>query len=290
MTRFIYLIGYPLKHSISPDFQQAALDYHGIDVRYELREIEERLLPSVVEGLRAPQNLGANVTVPYKEKVVHFVDSLDDLARAVGAVNTIVNEDGNLKGYNTDVDGFLSALSRAGFEPRGKIAVVLGAGGAARAVCFALIREGLAMLMVANRTRARAERLVEDLSRYARETGLVTQIAVVPWEEDWLKGAVSRCQLVVNCTTVGMKHTPEEGSSPLTQDMLSSDVLVYDLVYNPRETPLLKMAKGVGAKTIDGLAMLVYQGAAAFRLWTGEEPPLDIMFRAAERALAMKGG
>lgn len=290
MTRSIYLIGYPLKHSISPGFQQAALDYCGLDVRYELLEAEERLLPSVVEGLRVPQSLGANVTVPYKEKVVHLADSLDDLARAVGAVNTIVNEDGSLMGYNTDVDGFLAALSRAEFEPRGKVAVVLGAGGAARAVCFALVRERLAMLMVANRTRARAERLVKDLARYAWEAGFVTQMVVVPWEEDWLKGAVARCQLVVNCTTLGMRHTPAEGRSPLTEDMLGGGVLVYDLVYNPRETPLLKMAKRAGAKTIDGLAMLVYQGAAAFKLWTGKEPPLEVMFQAAEKALIEKGG
>ncbi len=290
MTRSIYLIGCPLKHSISPDFQQAALDYCGLDIRYEPREVEEQLLPLMVEELRAPQTLGANVTVPYKEKVVHLVDRLDDLARAVGAVNTIVNEDGSLTGYNTDVDGFLAALGRAGFEPRGKVVVILGAGGAARAVGFALLVEHAALLMVANRTRARAERLVDDLGRYAREAGIVTQVVAVPWEEDWLKGAVRRCQLVVNCTTLGLRHTPDEGKSPLTDDMLSGDVMVCDLVYNPRETPLLKVARRIGARTIDGLAMLVYQGAAAFKLWTGEKPPLEIMFQAAEKALTEKGG
>ncbi len=291
MTRFIYLIGYPLKHSVSPQLQQAALDYWKLDIRYEPREVEERLLPSVVEGLRSPQSLGANVTVPYKEKVVHLVDRLNDLARIIGAVNTIVSDGGILTGYNTDADGFLSALRRAGFEPRGKVAVVLGAGGAARAVSFALLREGVSGLMVANRTRARAEGLAGDLVRYARETGLIAQVVALPWEESWLEGAVRRCQLVVNCTTLGMRHTPDEERSPLTEDMLCGDVLVYDLVYNPRETPLLKIARRAGARTIDGLAMLVYQGAAAFRLWTGREPPVEVMSQAAEKALAdEKGG
>lgn len=290
MTRYIYLIGYPLKHSISPDFQQAALDHYGLDVRYELLESEEEQLAPAVEGLRAPQCLGANVTVPYKEKVVHLLDRVDGLAGVVGAVNTIVNEGGRLAGYNTDVEGFLAGLKEAGFEPMQKVVVVLGAGGAARAAGFALVREGVSVLMVANRTRSRAETLAEDLARYARGSGFVTQVVVVPWEKEQLRRAVSRCQLVVNCTTLGMRHTPDEGKSPLSEEMLRGGVLVYDLVYNPRQTPLLTVARKAGAKTVDGLAMLVYQGAAAFKLWTGREPPLDIMLRAAEKALMEKGG
>jgi len=290
VTKFIYLIGCPLKHSVSPELQQAALDYWGLDIRYELREIEEQLLFSVVKDLRGPQSLGANVTVPYKEKVVPLMDRLDDLARVIGAVNTIVNEGGALVGYNTDADGFLATLHGVGFEPRSRVVLVLGAGGAARAVSFALVRQGVSVLMVANRTKVRAERLVGDLVRYVRETGLVAQVVALPWEGSWLEGAVRRCQLVVNCTTLGMRHTPDEGKSPLTEEMLCDDVLIYDLVYNPRETPLLKVARRAGARTIDGLSMLVYQGAAAFRLWTGKEPPIQVMFQAAQRALAEKGG
>lgn len=290
MTKFIYLIGYPLKHSISPEFQQAALDYYGLDVRYQLREVEEGLLASVVEDLRMPQSLGANVTVPYKERVLSLLDRTDDLARVVGAVNTIVNDGGSLVGYNTDVVGFVTALKDADFEPRDRRAVILGAGGAARAVGFALVREKVAWLAVVNRTKARADRLVSDLANYARAKGLATQVLALAWAESELRVAVKSCELIVNCTTLGMRHTAQEGESPLTEDMLGEGVLVYDLVYNPRETALLKVAKRAGAKTLSGLPMLVHQGAAAFKLWTQKEPPLSVMFRAAENALTKMGG
>jgi shikimate dehydrogenase len=290
VAKSIYLIGYPLKHSVSREFQQAALDYHRLDIRYEVRETREEELSQVVGGLREPRNLGANVTLPYKEKVLSLLDETDDFARMVGAVNTIVNRGGRLTGYNTDAPGFLRALSDAGFQPAGKGVVILGAGGAARAVSFALIREGVAWLAVFNRTKSRAEYLAKALTGYGRGKGLVTEVAALPWEEDALRRLVGRCQLVVNCTTLGMRHSPQEGQSPLAEDMIGEGVLIYDLVYNPRETPLLSIARRRGAKTIDGLPMLVYQGAIAFKLWTGKDPPLEIMFKTAEKALMEEGG
>ncbi len=290
MAKSIYLIGYPLKHSVSREFQQAALDYYRLDIQYEVRETKEEELSHVVGDLREPWNLGANVTLPYKEKVLSLLDETDDFARTVGAVNTIVNQGGRLTGYNTDAPGFLRALSDAGFQPAGKGVVILGAGGAARAVSFALIREGVAWLAVFNRTKSRAEYLVKALTGYVRDKGLVTEVAALPWEEDALRRLVGRCQFVVNCTTLGMRHSPQEGRSPLTEDMIDEGVLICDLVYNPRETPLLSIARGRGAKTIDGLPMLVYQGAIAFKLWTGKDPPLEIMFKTAEKALMEEGG
>lgn len=290
MTKSIYLIGYPLGHSVSREFQQAALDYHRLDIRYEVLEVREEELPQVVGNLREPWNLGANVTLPYKEKVLPLLDEIDDFAAVVGAVNTIVNEGGRLTGYNTDAPGFLQALSGAGFQPADKGVVVLGAGGAARAVSFALIREGVTWLAVFNRTKSRADYLARALAGYARDNGLVTEVTALPWEEDVMRRLVGRCHCVVNCTTLGMRYSPQEGRSPLAEDMIGEGVLICDLVYNPRETPLLSIARRRGAKTIDGLPMLVYQGAIAFRLWTGEEPPLEIMFRRAERALLEGGG
>lgn len=290
MRKFIYLIGYPLKHSVSREFQQAALDYYGLDIRYEVRETTDEELSSVVEALRESQSLGANVTLPYKEKVLPFLAEVEDFARIVGAVNTVVNRDGRLVGYNTDVLGFLRSLGEASFKPEGKEVVILGAGGAARAVGFALVREAVARLTVVNRTQERAEQLVAALGDYAKSRGQTTEVIAIRWQESELQKVVKRCQLIVNCTTLGMKHSLQEGQSPLTKEMISEDALVYDLVYNPRETPLLKIAQSAGARTVDGLPMLIYQGAIAFEYWTGLKPPLELMFKVAQEALLETGG
>jgi shikimate dehydrogenase len=291
VTQFIGVIGYPLKHSISPDFQQAALDYYKLDMRYEAREVKADDLPSAVNQLRQPQNLGANITVPYKETVIGLLDRIDDFAGLVGAVNTVVNSDGRLAGFNTDAPGFLKALRvDAGFEPANKKVLILGAGGAARAVSFSLLQEKVSALIIANRSLAKAENLAGALAKQAANSKMKTEIEVVPLSSANLKKAVVQCQLIVNCTTVGMKCSSDEGLSPLASGLIPKDALVYDLVYNPSQTPLLKMAKAAGTKTIGGLPMLVYQGAASFKLWTGREAPLDIMLTAARKALVGIGG
>ncbi|MGD0352475.1 MAG: shikimate dehydrogenase [Dehalococcoidia bacterium] len=291
MTQFIGVIGYPLKHSISPDFQQAALDYYKLDMRYEAREVKADDLPSAVNQLRQPQNLGANITVPYKETVIGLLDKIDDFAGLVGAVNTVVNSDGRLAGFNTDAPGFLKALRvDAGFEPANKKVLILGAGGAARAVSFSLLQEKVSVLIIANRSLAKAENLAGALAKQAANSKMKTEIEVVPLSSANLKKTVVQCQLIVNCTTVGMKCSSEEGLSPLVSGLIPKDALVYDLVYNPSQTPLLKMAKAAGTKTLGGLPMLVYQGAASFKLWTGREAPLDIMLTAARKALVGIGG
>lgn len=284
--RFVGVIGYPLRHSISPAFQQAALDYYGLDIRYELWETEPIGLQSMVGQLRLPQNLGANVTVPYKQAVLPMLDELDDLASRIEAVNTIVRQEGRLIGYNTDVYGFLQALRQHGkFEPEGKEVVVIGAGGAARAACFALLEAGVVSLTIVNRTRERAEALA-----WALEGRVRTRVATLPWGDARLGELLSRCHLIVNCTTMGMKYGSEEGESPLEAGLIPQNILVYDLVYNPLETPLLRAAKAAGARTLGGLAMLVYQGAAAFELWTNQKAPLDVMFESAKAGLGEKKG
>jgi len=286
MAKIIGLIGYPLTHSISPYFQQAALDYYQLDARYEIWEISPEKLELTVARLREPQNLGANVTVPYKEAVLPLLDGVDDLASLVGAVNTIVKRDDRLLGFNTDAAGFLQGLRREGhFEPEGKRVVVLGAGGAARAVCFALAHEKVSSLAVINRTPVRAEALVDSLGSYITEAGLRTEVSTLPWQSLTLRGAFAHCQLIVNCTTLGMKHSSQEGKSPLSIEAIPKGVLVYDLVYNPYPTPLLQLAQKVGANVLGGLAMLVYQGAASFELWMGKKAPVDIMFNKARKAL-----
>jgi len=291
VTQFIGVIGYPLKHSVSPDFQQAALDYCKLDIRYEAWEVKADDLPSAINRLRQPQNLGANITVPYKEAVIRLLDRIDDFAGLVGAVNTVVNRDGRLVGFNTDAAGFLKALREdASFEPENKEVLILGAGGAARAVSFSLLQEKVNTLIIANRSLAKAESLAGALTKQAANSKMKTEIAAVPLPSANLTKVVVHCQLIVNCTTVGMKHSSGEGKSPLASRLIHKDALVYDLVYNPSRTPLLKMAKAAGAKTIGGLPMLVYQGAASFKLWTGREAPLDIMLSAARKALVRTGG
>ena len=286
MPKFIGLIGYPIKHSISPYFQQAALDYHQLDIRYEIWETSPEKFESVVAKLRESQNLGANVTVPYKEAVLPLLDEVDDLASLIGAVNTVVRRDGRLLGFNTDAHGFIQGLRQEGcFEPEGKRVVILGAGGAARAVCFALVREKASSLTIINRTQTRAKGLANSLNSYIAELGLRTGVTTLPWQALSSGGTFAYCQLIVNCTTLGMKYSPQEGKSPLSIEVIPKNILVYDLVYNPHPTPLLHLAQKAGANILGGLAMLVYQGAASFELWTDKKAPVAIMLDKAKEAV-----
>lgn len=282
MTKKVGLIGYPLGHSISPLFQQAAFDYLGLDIRYELWQTERAQLPAVVAGIRQPSKLGANVTMPYKEAVLPLLDELDELAASIRAANVIVNREGKLIGYNTDAEGFMKALRQdGGFEPEGKRIVLLGAGGAARAAGFALVKAKARSLIISNWPPEWewALALASDLKSFGSE------IVAVPWGGERLGEALAACDLLVNCTSVGMKHSATEGQSPLSAELIPKQALIYDVVYNPIETPLLTDAKKVGARTLSGLRMLVYQGAAAFELWTGIEAPVDIMFKEARKGL-----
>jgi len=291
MTKFIGLIGYPIKHSISPYFQQAALDYYHFDIRYETWETNPEKLEAVVAGLREPQNLGANVTVPYKEAVLPLLDEVDDMAGSIGAANTIVKRGNRLLGFNTDAHGFIRGLRQEGhFNPEGKRVVVLGAGGVARAVCFTLVREKASSLTIINRTPVRARALADSLKSYIRDSspvsqGLKTELTTLPWQSLTSSRTFAHCQLIVNCTTMGMKHSPQEGKSVLSIRVIPRDVLIYDLVYNPYPTPLLQLAQKAGANILGGLAMLVYQGAASFELWMGKKAPVDVMLDKAKKAL-----
>ncbi|MDY6893071.1 MAG: shikimate dehydrogenase [Chloroflexota bacterium] len=287
MTKYVGLIGYPLGHSISPPMQQAAFDHLGLDVRYQLWETEQGDLSAAVEGIRQSSRLGSNVTIPYKEMVIPLVDELDDFAREIGAVNTLVNRDGRLVGYNTDAGGFVQALRReGGFDSAGKRVVQLGAGGVARAVSFALARAGAKSFVITDIVAERARDLASDLEQ-SRSSGADTGLEVTVLFQDDPKfvEALLNCDLLINCTPIGMKHSASEGESPLDEKLIPKGIMVYDVVYNPLETPLLAAAKRAGANTLGGLSMLVYQGALAFELWTGKEAPVDIMMNVAKSAL-----
>jgi shikimate dehydrogenase len=271
------LIGHPIGHSISPVFQQAAFDALGLPYRYEAWDTSPDQLVAVVASLHHPPRAGANVTVPHKEGVPSLLDDLSDEARALGAVNTIVREGTRLVGHNTDISGFSDALRCDGqFEVRGARACVLGAGGAARAVVYALLRDGAEHIVIHNRTPSRARSLAAALDPHE---------ARVVAAEGNAGQAAAGCDLIVNCTSVGMAGGARAGESGLSEEDIPPEAFVCDIVANPATTPLLRVAAVRGCRTLGGLAMLVRQGAAAFTLWTGHDAPLDIMFAAARRAM-----
>ena len=274
------IIGFPIHHSISPVFQQAALDHLGLDATYEAWEVEPGSVGDFVNGLRSPDTMGINVTVPHKEAVIPFLDEVDDWATSAGAVNTIVNRDGRLTGHNTDGYGFLQGLKQtARFEPKGRRVLLLGAGGAARGVVLALAREEVQELVIANRTVARAEALV----RLAQARGVASQAISLDWN---VLGMVAvNADLIVNCTTIGMAHGPDATGTPLLQQQIPPTTIVYDLVYNPLETPLLREAARAGGGVLGGIQMLVHQGAASFKMWTGQPAPVAVMLEAATQEM-----
>ena len=282
MDKVVGLIGNPLRHSVSPAFQQAAFDFYFLKARYELWETPTDKLGEVAERVRHPDCLGANVTIPYKEEIIPYLDSIDEHARRIGAVNTIVNRDGILTGYNTDVQGFLESLAKgAEFDPYAESAVVLGAGGAARAVIVGLIEAGAARIAVANRGVDRGIRVIEQYGPQYPEVELLA----MGLDDARLATVLRDSSLVVNATPVGMRHSAFETAMPLDPALLSPDTVVFDLVYNPPETAFMRAARARGCKIIGGLLMLVYQGAFAFELWTGKRAPTGLMLERAKEAL-----
>jgi shikimate dehydrogenase len=273
------LVGWPVEHSVSPAMHNAAFSALDLPWRYSLLPTPPGEVGSVLAQIREQGYLGANVTAPHKLAVIPFLDELTDASRDIGAVNTIIAQDGRLIGYNTDGEGFLAALKEAGCDPSGQGVLVLGAGGGARSVVCALAQSGCA-ITIHNRTRERAARLVQDMrGRCTRYRG--ARLAQV---RDLRVLDLAAFDLLVNATSIGMR--PDVRSSPWPEDLaIPPHWTVYDLVYNPEETWLLARARAAGAKTVGGLGMLVHQGALAFELWTGKAPPVEVMYAAAREAL-----
>ena len=284
MTQLAGIFGYPLAHSLSPAFQQAAFNHYGLDVRYLAWETPPEGLADEVAKLRSGDFIGANVTIPHKESVIALLDEVDPLAQAIGAVNTIVKTAGRLVGHNTDAQGFMRELKDdGGFEPSGKRVLLLGAGGVARAAAFALCREGVASITIANRNVSRAEALAETLHNEAASV-LAAQL-----DNTTLEPVALESDLIVNCTSVGMRHGDSEGQTPLSGGIIPHEAVVMDMIYNPQNTPFLAGARSAGATALGGMPMLIYQGAAAFEMWTGQTAPIDAMFAAGNVALLKTG-
>jgi shikimate dehydrogenase len=272
--RPVGLIGYPVEHSLSPAMQNAAFRALALDYRYTLLPTPPEQLAERIRDCIAQDFAGWNITVPHKQAMLPFLDAISEEVRAVGACNTVRVEDGRLAGFNTDIAGFLCGLAEAGGIEPGSKALLLGAGGAARAVAFALSRAGHPVVILSRRPE-QASRLVASLPCHN------ARITSGPLEQTTLDTYLEDATLLVNCTPAGM--WPDTESSPLPEGTcLRHGLLVYDLVYRPRPTRLLQEAIAAGCRAQDGLAMLVHQGAEAFKIWTGKEPPVEVMREACE--------
>lgn len=272
-TRTVGLFGYPVEHSLSPSMQNAAFRHCGLDICYVPFAVAPEALGAAFAGVRALGFLGLNLTIPHKVAAMSFVDEIAPEARMVGAINTVVNRDGRLIAYNTDLFGVTMALREdAGAEIKGKIVVLFGAGGAARACAFAFAIEGVGELIILNRTEGRAESLARDLVSYLGETG--SSCRVRSGSLDSFGSWGERADILVNATSLGLGG--EEG--PVSDlRILKDSCVVCDLVYHPGGTPFLRRARERGLKTADGLTVLLYQGAKSFSIWTGEEAPIEVM-------------
>ena len=276
------LIGDPVEHTMSPAMHNAAYRQMGLDYVYVPFRVKPEELGKAIDGIRAFNIRGLNVTIPHKVAVIPFLNKLDALAEKIGAVNTIVNDNSVLTGYNTDATGFLRALLEKGIKPEGKNVLVLGAGGASRAVSLILADSGAERLVILNRA--------EELGWAYELAGNISQLYNMDAKagelnRDSLDSVMERIDIsiLVNATSVGM--TPDIDSTPIDADLLGPGLVVVDVVYNPLRTRLLREAKDAGAETVSGIEMLVWQGALAFEKWTGREAPIDLMRNEAIRPL-----
>ena len=276
-TRVCGIIGDPIEHTLSPVMQNAAFREMGLDYIYLPFKVAEGNLSEAIDGLRALNMAGINVTIPHKVVVIPLLDDIDGLAGYIGAVNTIVNQGGSLKGYNTDASGFYQALTANKIVVSKKKIVILGAGGASRAIAFILADKG-AELTILNRSLDSAQTIAERVFQALR-----TEIKVGKLTVKNLEPVLDEADILVNTTSLGM--SPDLTETPVPARLLKKELVVFDIIYNPLKTRLIKEAEKEGARVLNGLEMLVRQGAAAFELWTGLKAPIEVMRKAARDAM-----
>ena len=276
-TKLFALIGDPVKGSLSPAMYNAAFKALGLDCAYVALRVPREMLADAIAGVRALGIAGLNVTHPHKIGILDLLDELDESASSVGAVNTVKNDRGKLIGFNTDGPGAVEALKQKVGGLKGSRVLLLGAGGAARAIAFSLAKEG-AGLTIANRTVDKARALASAI-----EEKLGARVTISELERAVLVGAIKRSDILINATAVGM--SPVADRTFVTADMMHRGLVVFDIVYEPLRTKLLREAKRAGANTIDGLGMLVNQGALAFEILAGKRAPIEVMEEAAKRGL-----
>jgi shikimate dehydrogenase len=268
-TKFICIIGHPIEHSLSPLMHNALFQDLNLDYIYIAFDVHPNNLKAAFDGIRALNIEGANVTIPHKQESLKYMDRLDPLAREIGALNTVKNEDGKLIGKNTDALGARKALKDAKFDLKRKSVIVLGAGGAARAICYA-IKEEIEELIIINRTYSKAKQLAIELEK---DSGL--SIKLFELNNPSIVNLVQSADMLINTTPIGMY--PDVGRSPLPKQALNEHLNVFDVIYNPLETQLLKDASDKGCNILGGIDMLINQGALAFEWWTSKKPNIRLM-------------
>jgi len=270
-TKLVGVIGFPIEHSLSPPMHNAAFAKLGMDWAYVAYRVEPARVPEAIRGIVALGMVGLNVTIPHKQAAAELVDELDPAARALHSVNTIHNLSGMLKGYSTDGPGFVRSVEETGARLQGKAVTLIGAGGSARAVAYALVSAGVGSLTVAARRPQKAEEVAAMVTEHTGRS-----VAVVDLNSPSARETVLRSDILVDSTSVGM-HPNVDVPPVIPADWMHAGQLVCDLTYNPRETCLLKAARAAGAETLDGTGMLVHQGAIAFEIWTGVKAPVETM-------------
>ncbi len=278
------IFGFPLKHTLSPAMQEAAFGKLGIEAAYLPFELDSSNFRKVARNFSRTPLAGFNLTVPYKEMVLPYLDGVQKEAALIGAVNTVKRLGKKFWGYNTDWEGFLRALREARFEIRGRKAVILGAGGAARACVYGLVRQGMREISIFNRHPDKAYKILRDFKHLSSNASIKS----FGLDRVLLKRELETADLLVNTTNVGLER---QDSVLVSRDMFPSKRLfVYDLIYNPSETPLLKMARKKNYRTLNGLTMLLYQGCRAFEIWVGRKAPEKIMRKVLEKSLTARKG
>lgn len=279
-TRLYVLIGDPVEHSFSPLMQNAAFQFRGINSVYLTVQVKSEGLEDAIKGIKSMGIRGLNVTIPHKVSIMKYLDEIDSTAKNIGAVNTVINKDGKLIGYNTDGAGALEALKIGNGDPTGKKVVLLGAGGAARAISFS-IAPFASRLVVLNRTRSKAISIVEAIKKRLNIKIVGDKLTINTLSRELLD-----TELLINTTSVGM--FPKIDETLVGGHLLKPKMVVFDIIYNPPETRLLREATASGAKTLNGINMLVNQGALSFKLWSGLKPPINVMLGAINSRL--RGG
>ena len=275
-TGLTALLGSPVAHSISPMMHNESFRYHNLDYVYLCFDVNEEGLAIAVDGLKKIGIRGFNLTMPNKNKMVELVDHLSPAGELIGAINTVVNDDGILTGHNTDGVGFMRSLEDAGHNVIGKTMTMLGAGGAATAICAQAALDGVKCIHIFARTTSRFWNRTAEFVKKINETTNCQAILHDNEDKEALRQALDESALLVNASSVGM--APNTDAS-LIEDpsYFYQGLIVYDAIYNPRETKLLRLAREAGCETCNGLYMLLYQGAEAFRIWTGKEMPVDLI-------------
>ena len=269
-TKIVGLIGYPVEHSKSPLMHNAAFESLGLDFIYFLFSVRPHYLKEAVMGLRALNVVGANVTIPYKEEVIKYLDEITPEAKFIGAVNTIHNREGKLIGYNTDGQGFITSLLTDGrVKLEGQKVLLIGAGGAGKAVAVKVAEREVERLVITDKIVERAKALVGELRENIPDCPVY---AILPSDKEFPK-TLFGSTLLINATPVGMK---EGDPCVIDPEYLHKDLFIYDVIYN-RETPLIEAAKKRGLRALGGIGMLIHQGAASFEIWTGQKAPIEVM-------------